>query len=90
MESTERGADRRSYEARLLDGPLAGAQVQVESRPGGDPQDMLRISGEQRGAYVLAGLSTSGGCLPYRWVTPEEWTGLRRWLRFGTAGRQTP
>ena len=90
MQGTEGGADRRRYEARLLDGPLAGTHVQVESRPGGDPQDMLRINGVQRGAYVLAGLSSSGGRLPYRWVTPEEWAGLRRWLRFGRAGRDTP
>ena len=77
--------ERRRYEARLLDGPLAGAHVLVSSLPGGDPLDVLPIDGERRGAYVLAGLASIRGYIPYRWVTPEEWAGLRRWLRLGKA-----
>jgi hypothetical protein len=88
MQRSERGDERQRYEARLLDGPWAGARVYVKSRPGGDPLDILPIDGERRGAYVLAGVVTTRGCLPYRWVTPEEWTGLGRWLRFGRAGRE--
>ena len=89
MRRTVRAGYGRRYEAKLLDGPLAGARIHVESLPGGDPQDTLTIAGERRGAYVLAGLMTMRGYLPYRWVTSEEWAGLRRWLRFGKTGRAT-
>ena len=89
MRRTERGDDTRRYEARFLDGPLAGAHVYVRSQPGGDPLDVLPIQGDRRGAYVLAGFATLRGYMPYRWVTPEEWSGLRRWLRFAGAGRAT-
>ena len=90
MRPTVRADDGRRYEARLLDGPLAGASVYVDSLPGGDPLDTLPIAGERGGVYVLAGLAPLRGYLPYRWVSSEEWAGLRRWLRFGTARRATP
>lgn len=89
MRHTVGAREGRRYEARLLDGPLAGARVHVNSLPGGDPLDTLPIAGEHQGAYVLAGLASWRGYLPYRWVTSKEWAGLRRWLRFGKVGRGT-
>ncbi len=88
MRPTARAADQQGYEARMLDGPLAGVRVHVDARTSADPLDTLPIAGERQGAYVLAGLASKGGSLPYRWVTSREWAGLRRWLRFGKAGRE--
>ena len=90
MRPTVRAESCQRYEARLLDGPLAGARVSVNSLPGGDPLDTLPIASEQGGVYLLAGLAPLRGYLPYRWVSSEEWAGLRRWLRLGRARRATP
>jgi hypothetical protein len=65
---------------------MAGELVRVDPGPDGDPIEIVPVRGERRGAYVLAGLSNLRGVLPYRWVTREEWAGLRRWLRLRRHG----
>ena len=90
MRYIEHGEERGRYEARLLDGPLAGVHVRVNGPPGGDPLDVLPIEGHAQGAYVLAGFESIRGYLPYRWVTREEWASLRRWLRRDKPGGPTP
>lgn len=90
MQHRERREDTRPYEARLLDGPLAGVSVSIPSLPGGEPRDVLRIEGDERGAYILAGFESLRGYTPYRWVTPKGWDSLRQWLRYGKARAATP
>jgi hypothetical protein len=69
--------------ARLRDGPLDGKLVRPPLSPEGEPADMLPVADDRDGAYVLAGSPGSRGIVPYRWITAREWSGLRRWLRFG-------
>ena len=90
MQHRERREDARRYEARLLDGPLAGVSVAIPSLPGGEPRDVIRIDGETRGAYVLAGFESLRGYTPYRWVTPKGWASLQQWLRPGKTEATTP
>ena len=73
----------RRYEALLLDGPRDRTRVSLSSLPSGDPVETVPVQGNRQGAYVLAGTQNLAGITPYRWVTREEWAGLRRWLRFG-------
>lgn len=83
MQRATNGRTRHDYEALLLDGPLAGSHVRVDQLPDGEPVEVIPIAGDRHGAYVLAGFVGWRGFLPYRWVTREEWAGLRRWLHLG-------
>ena len=67
--------------ARLLDGPLAGSLVRLPARGDGNPPDELTVESETHGVYLLAGLPGKRGILPYRWLSRQERTELRRWLR---------
>lgn len=82
MKRQTSSSTRCSCEAVLLDGPLAGAHVQVEMLPDGDPIGVLSIRDDRRGCYVCAGFTGPDGVLPYRWVAWEGRVALRGWLRF--------
>lgn len=82
MGRVARSRTKHGCEALLVDGPLAGAHVQVTLLPDGDPVGVLPIRGNRRGTYVCAGFTGPDGLLPYRWVRKGECAGLRGWLRF--------
>ena len=83
MDGSTQKKEIRRYDARLIDGPLAGTDVRIPGDPDGNPIDVLPVEGDRHGAYVLAGFASLRGVLPYRWVTKKDWAGLRRWLRLG-------
>jgi hypothetical protein len=83
LRSVTHGWSSQTYEVLLRDGPRDGTQVTVPSLPDGEPPDVLPVSRGPQGAYVLAGNPNPRGITPYRWVTREEWAGLKRWLRLG-------
>lgn len=88
MGSATQSAPSGRYQALLVDGPRDRTRLSLLTLPDGDPVEAFAVQENPRGAYVLAGNPNLLGTTPYRWVTTEEWTGLRRWLRFGRRTRQ--
>jgi hypothetical protein len=82
VRAASRNGASRHVVARLQDGPLDGSLVHPPLSPEGEPADMLPVTEDRDGAYVLAGSPGSRGVVPYRWITAQEWNGLRLWLRF--------